>query len=54
MKRTNVSVPMWDVVATMPSQFELIQQGLKSIEVSNQSATLDDAISLVHPTKGDK
>ena len=39
----------------MPLQLELLQQELKSIVVSNQSATLNDTTSLVYPTKrGDR
>lgn len=35
MRKTNVNISMWDVVATIPSQKRLLQQELESIELKD-------------------
>lgn len=50
MKKTNVSVPMWDFLA-IPSQRELLQKELKTVVEKNQSSSTHDATSFVKPTK---
>ena len=50
MKNTNVSIPMWNVLI-VPSQRELLQQELQTIEVRNRWAIKNGVISLVQPTK---
>lgn len=46
MKRTSVSVPMWDILS-MPSQKDLLQKELESVVVQSQLATTHDATSFV-------
>ena len=47
IKRTNVNISIWDVVATIPSHKKLLQQELESIEVKNQPPREENVTSLV-------
>ena len=51
MKKTNVNISMWDVVATIPMQKRLLQQELESIEPKDQPPNMESATSLVQPSK---
>lgn len=50
MKKTNVSIPMWNVLA-LPSQRELLQHELQAIEMQSRQPSTSRAISLVQPRK---
>lgn len=50
VKRTNVSVPMWDVLA-IPYQLELLQQELKTVKIKNGPDTMDGVASFVQPMR---
>ena len=49
MKKTAVSVPMWDVLA-MPSQLELLQKELQTVEVQRTTKEINPAVSLMQPS----
>ena len=51
MKKTNVNICMWDVVATLPMQKRLLQQELESIEPKDQPPNMESATSLIQPSK---
>ena len=51
MKKTNVNISMWDVVATIPMQKRLLEQELESIEPKDQPPGMESATSLVQPSK---
>lgn len=50
MKRTNISFPMWDVLA-IPSQLELLQKELKTVKVQNGPTPMDGVTSFVQPIR---
>ena len=50
MKKTNVSIPMWNVLS-IPSQWELLQQELQTVEVQSVPLPMSGAVSLMQPTK---
>ena len=47
MKKTNVNISMWDVVATIPMQKRLLQQELERIKPRDQPLDVESATSLV-------
>ena len=47
MKKTNVNISMWDVVATIPMQKMLLQQELERIEPKDQPLSMESATILV-------
>ncbi len=49
MKKTIVSVPMWDVLA-MPAQLELLQKELQTVEVQRTTNARNEVVSLVQPS----
>ena len=51
MRKTNVNISMWDAMATIPSQKRLLQQELESIELIDQMPNMENAVSLVQPSK---
>ena len=51
MKKTNVNISMWDVVATIPIQKKLLQQELESIEPKDQLSREESATSLIQPSR---
>ena len=51
MKKTNVNIPMWDVVATIPMQRRLLQKELESIEPKNQPSREESTTSLIQPSR---
>ena len=51
IKKTNVNISMWDVVATIPMQKRLLQQELESIEPKDQPPNIESATSLIQPSK---
>ena len=51
MKKTNVNISIWDVVATIPSQKKLLKQELESIEMKDQPPREGSATRLVQLIK---
>ncbi len=51
MKKTNVNISMWDVVATIPMQKKLLQQEMERIEPKYQTLSMESATILVQPSR---
>ena len=51
MTKANVNISMWDVVASIPSQKKLLHHKLESIELRDQPPSMENAVSLVQPSK---
>ena len=49
MKKRNINISMWNVVATIPMQKRLLQQELESIEPKDQPPSMESAKRLVQP-----
>ncbi len=50
MKKTNISISMWDAIATIPMQKRMLQKELEKIEPKDQSSTMEGDTSLVQPS----
>jgi predicted aspartyl protease len=54
MKKKNINISMWDVVATIPMKKRLLQQELERIEPRDQPSNMESATSLVQPAGGEE
>ena len=50
IKNTNVSIPMWDVLA-IPSQREFLKRELQDIKLQNEPSTSNNAANYIQPMK---
>ena len=51
MRNNNANISMWDAITNVPSQRRLLQQELESIELRDQPPSMENAMSLVQPSK---